>query len=140
MSTILLSHFAATWSMVGVIWFVQLVHYPLLQRVGQESFVQYELDNTRRTTWVVAPLMLVELATAVFLAIRPPTDELAAVAWLGAGAVAAIWLSTALVQVPLHRRLSHRFDEVDARRLVATNWFRTCAWTGRGVLAAYLVA
>ncbi|MCK6525129.1 hypothetical protein L6R49_27300, partial [Myxococcota bacterium] len=31
---LLLIHAAATWFMVGLIWFVQIVHYPLFSAVG----------------------------------------------------------------------------------------------------------
>jgi hypothetical protein len=51
-----------------------------------------------------------------------------------------IWISTFLVQVPLHRRLSAAWDPVAARRLVQTNWIRAAAWTLRGVLALLLLA
>ncbi|HEX2205610.1 MAG TPA: hypothetical protein VHG91_20025 [Longimicrobium sp.] len=45
-----------------------------------------------------------------------------------------VWLSTALLQVPMHGRLERGFDAAAHRRLVATNWVRTVAWTARGVL------
>ena len=46
----------------------------------------------------------------------------------------AALLSTVLLQVPLHARLAAGHDEHAARRLVATNWIRTAAWTSRGVM------
>jgi hypothetical protein len=67
-----------------------------------------------------------------------PALRLAAIsssqAWAGAVLVAAIWLSTALLQVPLHNRLQAAFSQEDARRLVATNWIRTAAWSLRAAL------
>ena len=59
MREILLIQAAATLAMVGLIWFVQIVHYPLMAQVGRDSFAHYEASHTARTTWVVAPLMLV---------------------------------------------------------------------------------
>ena len=38
MTYVLLTHLAATLYMVGVIWFVQVVHYPLFARAGAEGF------------------------------------------------------------------------------------------------------
>jgi hypothetical protein len=70
--SILLLHAAATLSMTGLIWFVQVVHYPLMARVGRVGFADYEAAHTRRTTWVVAPPMLIEGFTAVVLLLRPP--------------------------------------------------------------------
>jgi hypothetical protein len=134
MREILLIQAAATLAMVGLIWFVQIVHYPLMAQVGRDSFAHYEASHTARTTWVVAPLMLVEAALALFLAIRPPQGISALAAWLGCGLVGIIWLSTAFLQVPMHRRLAGGFDETAHRRLVALNWIRTAAWSARGML------
>ncbi len=35
-------HLAATAAMTGLIWFVQVVHYPLFDLVGRAQFVGYE--------------------------------------------------------------------------------------------------
>ena len=66
----LLLQVAATLALVGLIWFVQVVHYPLFAKVGSSSFADYEQSHQRRTTLVVAPLMLVEAATAIALLAR----------------------------------------------------------------------
>jgi len=128
--------------MLGLIWFVQVVHYPLFARVDERRFAAYEAAHQQRTTLVVAPLMLVELATALWIAAG--IGELAAsvprwMALTGLALVGINWLSTGLVQVPLHRRLAHGYDARTARRLVTTNWLRTAAWTARGVIAVGMV-
>ena len=133
-----LLHAAATWFMTGLIWFVQVVHYPLMGRVGPAGFVEYEAAHTNRTTLVVGPPMLVEAACAVWIAFAPPTGIAAGAGWTGVGLLALIWLSTALVQVPLHARLSTGFDAAAHRRLVGGNWIRTVLWTLRAVLAAWM--
>lgn len=60
MKYVLLAHVAATLFMVGVIWFVQVVHYPLFPRVGPEKFSLYLEAHSRLTTYVVGSPMLVE--------------------------------------------------------------------------------
>ena len=60
MKYVLLAHVAATLFMVGVIWFVQVVHHPLFSRVGPEKFSLYSEAHSRLTTYVVGPPMLVE--------------------------------------------------------------------------------
>ena len=137
---ILLAHAAATAVMTGLIWFVQVVHYPLLARVCAASFVEYEQAHVRRTTWVVAPAMLVEAATATALPFVYPTQPGRALAWGGLALLAVVWMSTALLQVPCHRRLARGFDADVARRLVATNWIRTVCWSLRLFVALALLA
>lgn len=132
MPALIVVHAAATWTMVGLIWFVQLVHYPLMQEAGAEGFRRYAAEHQRRTTWIVLPTMLTELASAMWITWSRPD----ALSWIGLGLLGVIWSSTAWIQVPLHRRLSAGQDQQVIARLVAGNWIRTIAWTARGLLAA----
>jgi hypothetical protein len=132
---ILLVHAAVTLFMAGLIWFVQIVHYPLFARVGHAGFPEYERWHARRTGWVVAGPMLAELAAAVTIIWCIG----GALAWIGAGLLAVIWFSTWCWQVPAHRRLEAEFDPAAHRRLVRTNWVRTVAWSARGVIALALL-
>lgn len=131
---LLLVHAATTLFMVGVIWFVQIVHYPLFFRVGEAAFSEYERDHARRTGWVVAIPMILELATAI----ATVWVIGGALAWSGLNLLAVVWVSTAIWQVPAHRRLERGFDAVTQRRLLKTNWVRTVAWSARGVVACLL--
>lgn len=136
---LLLANAGATLFMAGVIWFVQIVHYPLMGSVGRESFASYSESHSRLTSYVVGPPMLVEAATAaLLLIIRPPEISFSA-ALAGAGLVAVIWLSTALLQVPRHTAFGRGFDRREHRALVATNWLRTAAWTVRGLLVLWMI-
>ena len=138
-STLLLTHLFATVAMVGVIWIVQVVHYPLFADVGTDQFSTYEQKHQRQITWIVGPLMLVEAATAVALVRWPPAGVAMWMPWTGAGLLLIIWISTAAVQAPLHASLSRGFDGETHRRLVQTNWIRTVAWSARGVMASLMV-
>ncbi len=136
MTHLLVLHAASTLAMSGLIWFVQVVHYPLFAHAAAGDFRAFARDHQRRTGWVVMPLMLVEAATATLLLL---SDLSSSGLWLGWLLLASIWISTALVQVPLHRRLSTGYDRRTARRLVTTNWWRTAAWTARAVIAMQLL-
>ena len=134
----------ATWYMTGVIWFVQVVHYPLMARVGRAEWVGYEHAHTRLTTFVVAPGMFVELGTAIALLVvlhTTPSDTTWAlvVTWVGAALLAVVWVSTFALQVPLHTRLAARYEDRDQRRLVQTNWIRTLAWSARALIMTALL-
>lgn len=131
MKPLLLTHVAATWWMVAVIWFVQWVHYPLFANVGAEAFSRYEAAHVSRITPLVMIPMLVELGTGIALALRQPS--LPGV-WVAAGLIAFVWGVTLFLSVPAHQALSANFDVDVHRRLVATNWLRTVAWTARGGL------
>lgn len=132
-------HAVCTIAMFGLIWFVQIVHYPLFHQVGRDEFVAYELRHQRLTTIVVAPLMIGEMATA--LALLFLESELRWI-WslVGFGLVLLIWFSTLCLQMPCHRKLEGGYDADAVCRLVNTNWLRTLAWTARvGIAIALLI-
>lgn len=125
--------------MFGVIWFVQICHYPLFSLVGPDAFPTFEAAYTRATSFVIVPLMLGELATSLWLALGPVPGPLRSLAWWGLALIGLIWLSTFLLQVPLHQQLLAGFDAEVHLRLLRTNWIRTLAWSGRAALAMAMV-
>jgi len=135
-----LVHAASTWFLVGLIWVIQVVHYPLFAGVGPERFVAYEQAHTRRISFVVGPPMAVEGVTALWLVADPPPGV---TRWLPAVALAVlgvVHLSTVALQVPSHGRLASAWDADEGARLVRTNWIRTVGWSVRGLLASWIVA
>ncbi len=139
---LLLVQLATTLMLTGIIWFVQIVHYPLFSQVGEAGFRIYAQSHATRTGWVVAPLMLVELASAILLLIDSlrPVFVPSAAAVVGLILLAVVWFSTFLLQVPMHNRLAHGFQTSAAGRLVATNWLRTFCWTLRALLLLWFFA
>jgi hypothetical protein len=137
---LLVAQLAVTLTLVGVIWIVQIVHYPLFSGVGSAGFTAYAAEHSRRISYVVVPLMLAELGAAVLFVLHRPASIGAGWAWLGLALVGSIWLSTFLVQVPQHAILGAGFDERAYRLLVQTNWIRTIAWSVRGGLLVWLTA
>lgn len=138
--TIPLIHAAATLYMTGLIWFVQLVHYPLMAKVGRAGYRDYQRLHERNTGRAVAPAMLIELATAAWLVIDMPKSVSPWLAWTGLALVALLWVSTAALQIPCHKQLGRGFDPGAHRRLVHTNWLRTALWSARGAIAMAMLA
>ena len=129
----------ATWGMVGVIWTMQLVHYPLLGELSSFAPATAASDHARRITWVVGPLMAVEGVAALALLVARPATMSAASAWVAAVLLAIALGSTVLMQVPQHTQLSTGHDDAVVTALIAGNWIRTIAWTAKGVLLTAVV-
>jgi len=129
----------ATFAMFGVIWLVQLVNYPLQIYVSGENFVDYQIGHMRRITQVVGPLMLLEAIASVWLLVIPLSAIGSVLAWVGFALVLILWASTAVIQVPLHRRLEAGRDERAIRGLIASNWIRTLGWTARAAMVGWLL-
>lgn len=137
---VLLACLASALFMMGLIWFVQVVHYPLFRRVDAGGFARYHADHSRLTTRVVLLPMVAELATAAILMARPTPGSGRVLAGIGLAAALLAWASTAWVQVPLHGRLASGFDPKWQAALVRTNWVRTFAWTLHAAIALAMVA
>ena len=134
----LLAHAGAACAMAGVIWFVQVVHYPLFGAVHPDTFLAYHRQHLRLTTLVVGPLMLAEAGAAIaIVALRVSSPTLS---WLGVVLLAIVWGATMWLSVPRHDELAHGFAESAHAALVTTNWIRTVAWTARAVLSLTMVA
>ena len=139
MSYVFFMYCASTWSMVGIIWFAQVVHYPLFGKVGQESFTDYQHANLRRTVLIVIPLQMLELVTALLLLWKIPTGILPVQVWTNLVLIGITWISTATLQVPSHSKLARGFDQRTQALLVSSNWIRTIIWSVRGIIVFWML-
>jgi uncharacterized membrane protein len=132
----LFAHLICTLLMVGLIWFVQIVHYPLMANVAASEFRRYAQMHQARTTLVVAGPMLLEAATAAYLLLAAPELRTSSAFLIASLLLVVVWASTAWWQVPIHSALASGYDDRHIRRLVRSNWLRTLAWSCRAVLVA----
>ncbi len=132
--TLLVLHTLFCGFMTGAIWLVQVLVYPNFRWVGQAEFSQFHQVHTQRITWVVAPVMVLELSTGAWLVLNQPTA-------LFVGnliSILALWTHTFFINVPMHNRLSYTSPE-SKDRLVFWNWPRTLLWTLRSVFLLVVV-
>lgn len=120
----------------GLIWLVQLVHYPGFLLIGAEESPEYQKHHTRSISRVVVPLMLAELLFAGWLLFKPFSfNILSYLNYAAFGCLAIIWLTTFGFAVPLHNRFSKEgYKPEDIRKLIRVNWLRTIGWTLRLLL------
>lgn len=136
---LLVVHLVAVSYLTGLVWVVQLVVYPGFRVVGPTPAWQVFHDAHGRAlaAVVVLPWAAQGATLAVLLVARPdgvPLPLVLIAAALGLATVAV----TVLSSVPLHSRLQP-YDDRLARRLVATNWLRTAAWTAATACAAAML-
>lgn len=136
---VLLINLLSTWTMVGVIWFVQVVHYPLLAVVPVESAASVAVEHQRRTGWVVGAPMALEGVTTLALLVLVPEGVAWFVPWLAGIPLAVALGATIFLSVPRHERMAREPDAQVGKELVSTNWVRTIAWTARGFIVGGMV-
>ena len=126
-----------TWILAGMMWFVQVVHYPLYKKI-KEGFVEYERSHIKRATLLIGPLMLIEVITAIILIGMTPGGTLTQLATANLVLLFLIWISTFLFQVAQHQKLSVQFSKKNLQGLINTNWIRTVLWTIKGCIMAMM--
>ena len=122
--------------MTGLIWIVQLVHYPSFHFVGTDNFEAFQQHHVKSIDKIVIPVMVAEITSSFGLAWIDGWFSLNAA---GLFIVIMIWAATGLFSVPAHSRLEQSKDENAIKKLVSSNWIRTVLWTLKSALSFYLL-
>ena len=140
MSFIFLLNLVLAFIAVGLIWTIQLVHYPSMRFIPKERFVEYHNFHSIRISFLALPLMLTELITSLVLFYQNYNNAIQTIFLINLVIVVLIWLSTFLIQVPLHNALSKEKQSEKLSKLICTNWIRTILWTARSILMILFLA
>ena len=140
MSFIFLLNLVLSFIAVGLIWTIQLVHYPSMRFIPKERFVEYHNFHSIRISFLAIPLMVTELGTSLILFYQNYNNAIQTIFLINLVIVALIWLSTFLIQVPLHNALSKEKQSEKLSKLICTNWIRTILWTARSILMILFLA
>ena len=128
----LILHLIATSVMVGVIWVIQLVHYPSFHFVELKQYTTFQRFHMSRISYVVIPAMLTELFTLILIVIS--MDQIDTLVVASAILLIFIWLMTAVFFSGVHQKLTLGYDQTVVDKLVKLNWGRTLLWTLRLLL------
>jgi len=137
---LILVNLAATLFMVGLIWTIQVVHYPLFAEVGSDTFPAFESAHQSRIAALIAFPWAVETITALMLVIWRPDGVSTPLAIAGLAVAIALVVLTVVVFAPIHGDLSDGFIASAHDRLVSLNWIRTALWSLHGLIALAILA
>ena len=128
---IFIIHIASTLFMTGLIWIIQLLHYPSYRYIQVEKFTDYQRFHTHRITYIVGPVMLSEVLSGIYLTVLNDWTTFYTLNFIG---LCIIWLSTLFFSIPAHNKLNEGFNDKTISNLLKTNWIRTLTWTIRAIL------
>ena len=134
MHKVLLVHAFSCWFMTGVIWLVQKLVYPFFRLIGKDEFKNCHQFHTRQITWIVAPVMTIELITGIWL-LHQSFNQI--FLW-NLFSIVCLWVLTATVNVPAHNNLKYD-SEISKKNLVYRNWFRTLIWSVRSLFLIWIL-
>ena len=115
--------------LVGIILSTQFVSYPLFLTVNQNQFKIYHDFYTKSISYVVVPFMLLEILINAFNLLN--TNDVYPLYFVSTFLLLFIWLSTILIQVPLHNSINLDYDTVQIKQLINSNWIRTILWISK---------
>jgi hypothetical protein len=123
---VLLIYLLISFGLVVLIWLVQLIIYPNFQYLSRDELHKWHRVYTPRITFVVAPLMILQLLIGVyvlFLQINLLTVSSTLLIVLN-------WLITFIYFVPLHVKLDQDSKNQQLlKKLISFNWYRTIIWS-----------
>lgn len=120
----------------GLIWVIQLLHYPSFHFVDETRFTTFHAFHNRRISIIVIPMMITELVTSGILWWNSTWWDLNAI---GFYLVTGIWIATFLLSVPIHGRLSGGKQNSEINLLINTNWIRTVLWSLKVTLSVLVL-
>ena len=134
---VLLGHLIFTSIMTGVIWVIQIVHYPSFHFIEKELYTAFQKFHMNKISIIVIPIMLAELITGIMLfldkSFKSPFLIISIII------LVLIWLITGVFFTKAHNELIAGYQELVVNQLVVMNWIRTLLWTLRLLLLTYFV-
>ena len=135
-------HLVSTCYMVGLIWTIHVVHYPLFSFVGPDEYVAFQAEHVERigrlllVPWAVEGMCVVGLLALIR---KPEYRRLVAPVLVGAAAMAVVLGMSAFFSAPAHGELADGFDADVHADLMLADLIRTLAWTVRGGVAVWVL-
>jgi hypothetical protein len=111
--------------------------YPEFRRIAPADFPAHHRRHTRKLGLLAPPALLGDLAVALAFSWSVRSGDLSGQFLLadgGALLTLVAWLSTFLLQVPLHRRLERGPDPEAVEELLRSNRLRLIAWALKSLL------
>ena len=134
---VLLGHLIFTSIMTGVIWVIQIVHYPSFHFIEKELYTAFQKFHMNKISIIVIPIMLAELITGMMLFLdKSSKSPFLIVSFV---ILVLIWLITGVFFSKAHNELMKGYQELVVNQLVVMNWIRTLLWTLRLLLLTCFV-
>ena len=135
MYILLIVNFFISSFMLGLILVTQIVSYPLFLKVEVDNFSIFHDDYVSRISFIAVPVMLGELfiSTLVYYYFNTCLGFMILLS------IILIFISTFIIQVPLHNKLKLANNRKHIIKLVNTNWIRTFLWFVKSIFSILII-
>ena len=138
-SSVFILHLVSTSIMVGVIWIIQLVHYPTFLFIDKQKYMKFQEFHMSRVSYIVMPTMIAELFSGIYILLYNNILMVNTFFLLASFSLFLNWVITALVFVKIHNGLLIKYEKKIILLLVKLNWLRTILWSLRLVFLTIII-
>ena len=129
-------HIISTSIMVGVIWVIQLVHYPSFKYVNESDYINFQKYHMSNISYIVFPVMFTELITALIILFF---GEKSLFFVLSLICLFLIWVFTGVLFTKYHSILKEGKDLMIIEKMIKANWIRALLWTMRLIMILFVI-
>ena len=133
---LIIAHFTSTSIMVGVIWVIQLVHYPSFKYVKDSDYIIFQKYHMSNISYIVFPSMFTELITSLLIFF---SGEKSFLFMLSMICLSLIWVITGVLFTKFHSTLQKGKDLKMIEKMIKANWIRTLLWTMRLIMILFVI-
>ena len=121
--------------LLGLILTIHFVHYKSFKFIDIERFIEFHRFHTKNISFLVLPLMTSEAVLSIticyfYFSILSLANLLL---------VALIWITTFLLQVPSHNKLSTGKSMPEIKKLISGNIYRVCLWFLKVIVSTLII-
>ena len=120
--------------LVSLVFMTQFITYPTFLHIDKDKFSDYHRKYVNNISFIVAPVMLIELLTLLLIAYFSKDFLIIKSLIL----LLVIWLTTFFIMIPSHNRISKSFNIKEIKSLINYNWIRTILWSFKLLVIIFL--
>ena len=139
LSVALLGNLCASVLMTGITSFIQFIQYPLLFHISSFDFTCYFKKYISRITWFIYPVLIAEIAFALWLSFLPLQSKLQLPILITYILLALVTMNSLLIQTPLIQKLQYSFDKAVLTKIMFYNGIRFVSSALRTLILCWII-
>lgn len=132
-------HFMLCIAVTAILWFMQVVHYPLFAFVDKTRWSEFTERKRRQTMMILYPLMAFEALTGITLILMASQSATYIFLALEVGLLAVLHIYNFMYFNALVKKITGPEDSLNHQRCVKMHWIRTAGWSLRLVLLIFII-
>jgi hypothetical protein len=122
-------------ALLGLILIIHFVHYKSFKFISDANFIEFHKFHVKNISFIVLPLMIIEATTSILICYF--YYSLFSLANLLI--VFLIWVTTFILQIPSHNKLSSGKSILEINKLINGNIIRVFLWFLKVICITYII-